>query len=253
MDHELMTMWLSVDPMADKYPSISPYAYCAWNPLKLVDPDGAEIWKPEILEDGAINYVAEEGDNEKTLHEQYDISKDVASKMYATLKKGKISGESAREMTGNEVLKLRWGNNSNARRAYHLGFAIMYNHEKQDDFPMALNDFFSGMPQSIGDDCVIRTPKYLSDITNKLFGIKNEPISIPLKGGKSIPVTFFDCRASGRMKTIRDCGGIQSKAPETVNLRMNCYGPGVGCNGAPAIMIQVHDKYKDIFIKSYGH
>lgn len=42
MDHELMTMWLSVDPMADKYPSISPYAYCAWNPVKLVDPDGQE-------------------------------------------------------------------------------------------------------------------------------------------------------------------------------------------------------------------
>ena len=43
MDHELMTMWLSVDLMADKYPSISPYAYCAWNPVKLVDPDGREI------------------------------------------------------------------------------------------------------------------------------------------------------------------------------------------------------------------
>ncbi|MBQ3946158.1 MAG: hypothetical protein II670_11205 [Alphaproteobacteria bacterium] len=43
MDHELMTMWLSVDPMADKYPSISPYAYCAWNPVKLVDPEGREI------------------------------------------------------------------------------------------------------------------------------------------------------------------------------------------------------------------
>ena len=44
MDHELMTMWLSVDPMADKCPSISPYAYCAWNPVKLIDPDGMEIW-----------------------------------------------------------------------------------------------------------------------------------------------------------------------------------------------------------------
>ena len=43
MDHELTTLWLSVDPMADKYPSISPYAYCAWNPVKLVDPDGREI------------------------------------------------------------------------------------------------------------------------------------------------------------------------------------------------------------------
>ena len=43
LDHELTTMWLSVDPMADKYPSISPYAYCAWNPLKLVDPNGNEL------------------------------------------------------------------------------------------------------------------------------------------------------------------------------------------------------------------
>ena len=49
MDHELMTMWLSVDPMADKYPNISPYAYCAWNPVKLVDPDGREIWIGDIL------------------------------------------------------------------------------------------------------------------------------------------------------------------------------------------------------------
>ena len=44
MDHELMTMWLSVDPMSDKYPGISPYAYCAWNPVKLVDPDGREVF-----------------------------------------------------------------------------------------------------------------------------------------------------------------------------------------------------------------
>ncbi|MBR3938649.1 MAG: hypothetical protein IKJ67_01565, partial [Bacteroidales bacterium] len=27
-DSDLMTGWLSVDPMADKYPNISPYAYC---------------------------------------------------------------------------------------------------------------------------------------------------------------------------------------------------------------------------------
>ena len=40
MDHELMTMWLSVDPMMDKYPNVSPYAYCVWNPVKLIDTDG---------------------------------------------------------------------------------------------------------------------------------------------------------------------------------------------------------------------
>ena len=41
-DSDLSGLVLSVDPMAGKYPSISPYAYCAWNPLKLVDDDGEE-------------------------------------------------------------------------------------------------------------------------------------------------------------------------------------------------------------------
>ncbi len=39
-DCDLSGIFLSVDPMSDKYPSLSPYAYCAWNPVKLVDPDG---------------------------------------------------------------------------------------------------------------------------------------------------------------------------------------------------------------------
>ena len=37
-----LSIWLSVDPMSDKYPSLSPYSYCANNPIKLVDPNGEE-------------------------------------------------------------------------------------------------------------------------------------------------------------------------------------------------------------------
>ncbi len=33
-------LWLSVDPLASKYPWLSPYVYCANNPVKLIDPDG---------------------------------------------------------------------------------------------------------------------------------------------------------------------------------------------------------------------
>ena len=42
-DPVLSGLFLSVDPMSDKYPSLSPYAYCAWNPVKLVDPNGMDI------------------------------------------------------------------------------------------------------------------------------------------------------------------------------------------------------------------
>lgn len=34
--------WLSVDPLSDKFPDISPYAYCGANPIKYIDADGRE-------------------------------------------------------------------------------------------------------------------------------------------------------------------------------------------------------------------
>ena len=42
-----LSIWLSVDPMSDKYPSLSPYVYCADNPVKLVDPNGEEVTSPD--------------------------------------------------------------------------------------------------------------------------------------------------------------------------------------------------------------
>ncbi|MDR1006170.1 MAG: hypothetical protein LBL74_04825 [Bacteroidales bacterium] len=42
--YDYLSIWLSTDPLADKYPSLSPYVYCANNPIKLIDPNGKEIW-----------------------------------------------------------------------------------------------------------------------------------------------------------------------------------------------------------------
>ena len=50
-----LSIWLSVDPMSDKYPSTSPYTYCGNNPVKLVDPNGEDWFENENT--GDIMYV----------------------------------------------------------------------------------------------------------------------------------------------------------------------------------------------------
>ena len=49
---ESLTGWLSVDPMADKYPEISAYTYCHLNPIIIIDPDGNDEW--EINKKGKV-------------------------------------------------------------------------------------------------------------------------------------------------------------------------------------------------------
>jgi hypothetical protein len=44
LSHEpkMVLCWLSIDPLAEKFPNISPYVYCYNNPLNVIDPDGRE-------------------------------------------------------------------------------------------------------------------------------------------------------------------------------------------------------------------
>ena len=58
-DADLLTGWLSIDPMSDKYPSLSPYNYCAENPVKLVDPDGRDVW--EVDKAGNVSHINDKG------------------------------------------------------------------------------------------------------------------------------------------------------------------------------------------------
>jgi RHS repeat-associated protein len=39
----IIPAFMTIDPLAEKYYSVSPYAYCMNNPVKYVDPDGREI------------------------------------------------------------------------------------------------------------------------------------------------------------------------------------------------------------------
>ena len=87
------TRWLSVDPLFEKYVGMSPYNYCAGNPVKLVDVDGmkftdnAEEWVSRMEDEIKIEIA--KIDNKKT-QRKHDI-----------LKRGKLEAAQA------EINKLR--------------------------------------------------------------------------------------------------------------------------------------------------
>lgn len=104
-DSDLSGLFLSVDPMSNKYPSISPYAYCVWNPVKLVDPDGNEI-STHTDENGKVVAVFDDGDNGVYMHKknadgssvtEYQISK--RHKRKGTSAGGTYMGESLHSMS----------------------------------------------------------------------------------------------------------------------------------------------------------
>ncbi|MCB0516487.1 MAG: RHS repeat-associated core domain-containing protein [Chitinophagales bacterium] len=57
-----LSMWLSVDPLAEKYPGVSPYVYTLQNPVRYVDPNGMEPdgWVRD-LSDGSLYLVNDMG------------------------------------------------------------------------------------------------------------------------------------------------------------------------------------------------
>ena len=55
--------WSTMDPLCEKYYHISPYAYCAGNPVNLVDPDGRDIYY--MTEDGRMVLALKEEDENR--------------------------------------------------------------------------------------------------------------------------------------------------------------------------------------------
>ena len=59
--HTRFGRFTTIDPLAEKYPDISPYAYCNGNPVNFVDPDGRSTW---VVANGDGTYSVKGGNLE---------------------------------------------------------------------------------------------------------------------------------------------------------------------------------------------
>ena len=83
LEPEVISRFLSPDPLTSEFPSWSPYNYAADNPIRYIDKDGLAPWIPEVGSDGSAVYRAEKGDNVKTFVQQFNISRMNADKLFA--------------------------------------------------------------------------------------------------------------------------------------------------------------------------
>ena len=98
-----LSLWMSTDPLSEKYPNISGYVYCSENPIRFADFDGRWFWEKNG------NLHAEKNDNTKTMAEFLGTSQKNALEI---LHRNKIrTGKKGRIKVGN-LSKLSLDKNS---------------------------------------------------------------------------------------------------------------------------------------------
>ncbi len=212
-----LSIWLSVDPMSDKYPSMSPYNYCANNPVILVDPDGKDCEvtvneKNKTITISAVYYTSK--DNKSVLKNHIDAWNSQSGKY-------EITDENGVNYTIIFDLKIDKGNYSNDTDAENAFNTAGEKSNKVNFFAINNNDplLNDGTKRGVtrgGNEITVRSDSPsrtgIHEIGHTL-GSMHFSIGVMEKGGESANIVksnIYDIfHNSGQRVQCRDQGGYE--------------------------------------------
>ena len=109
-------LWLGVDPLASKYPRVSPYVYCHSNPINRIDPDGRDDY--DLNEKGYV--VARRENKDADTFRFVDKNGETINDNILSFEYGTVEGYRTQKVKGGtmDVYKIR--GDKNAKQLYEF-------------------------------------------------------------------------------------------------------------------------------------
>ena len=168
--------WLSVDPLADEYPGVSPYAYCLWNPIKNIDPDGRWV---EATDNGDGTYTTRAGEINNDLN------------IYIVNEHGERTGS----ILGQTLTPYSFFGNKDQ---FIEGATINMSDASGQEF---LNQVINDYPNPVGY-AIQALPRRSCDFKNNGY---TEGMNVTKHHYRAMPINTFDGNGT-RIATARDIG-----------------------------------------------
>jgi RHS repeat-associated protein len=114
--YDWASIWLSVDPMSDKYPHVTNYIYCSNNPVMVVDPNGEDEW--EVSNKGYITWKNNKGEGH-TLYalDKYGKRNGISSKLDGNIL-SQLRKENIKKIDGDNVSRAKGNNGKEMLKAF---------------------------------------------------------------------------------------------------------------------------------------